>query len=191
MKIEVPAPTAWPIVLAFGLTLVCVGFVTAASVSILGAVVVAAGAVGWFRQVLPVESHEWEPVVQEEIAIETSRESVERVIASGPAHLAAGRDLSDFRRCQRRSCRRCGNGRARRGLRDLERQRSLVSDEPPGSRTVSRDGIRNRRSDRNFQPFSFTARRSDSPADFAPGRPALRSNAADGSTAPDFVGRLR
>ena len=38
-KIEVPAPTAWPIVLAFGLTLVCAGLVTAASVSILGAVV--------------------------------------------------------------------------------------------------------------------------------------------------------
>jgi hypothetical protein len=78
-KIEVPAPTAWPIVLAFGLTLVFAGMVTAASVSILGAVLAAAGAVGWFREVLPVESHEWEPVTQEEIAIETSRESVERI----------------------------------------------------------------------------------------------------------------
>jgi hypothetical protein len=78
-KIEVPAPTAWPIVLAFGLTLVFAGMVTAASVSILGAVLAVAGAVGWFREVLPVESYEWEPVVQEEIAIETSRESVERI----------------------------------------------------------------------------------------------------------------
>jgi hypothetical protein len=78
-KIEVPAPTAWPIVLAFGFTLVFAGMVTAASVSILGAVLAVAGAVGWFREVLPVESHEWEPVVQEEIAIETSRESVERI----------------------------------------------------------------------------------------------------------------
>jgi hypothetical protein len=78
-KIEVPAPTAWPIVLAFGLTLVFAGMVTAASVSILGAVLAVAGAVGWFREVLPVESLEWEPVVQEEIAIETSRESVERI----------------------------------------------------------------------------------------------------------------
>ena len=78
-KIEVPAPTAWPIVLAFGLTLVFAGMVTAASVSILGAVLAVAGAVGWFRQVLPMESYEWEPVVQEEIAIETSRESVERI----------------------------------------------------------------------------------------------------------------
>jgi hypothetical protein len=78
-KIEVPAPTAWPVVLAFGLTLVFAGMVTAASVSILGAVLAVTGAVGWFRQVLPVESHEWEPVVQEEIAIQTSRETVERI----------------------------------------------------------------------------------------------------------------
>ena len=53
--------------------------VTAASVSILGAMLTVAGAVGWFRQVLPVESHEVTPVVQEEIAIETSRETVERI----------------------------------------------------------------------------------------------------------------
>jgi hypothetical protein len=78
-EIEVPAPTAWPIVLAFGFTLVFAGMVTAASVSILGAVLAVAGAVGWFREVLPVESHVFEPVVQEEIVIETSRESVERV----------------------------------------------------------------------------------------------------------------
>jgi hypothetical protein len=78
-KLEVPAATAWPIVLAFGLTLVFAGFVTAASVSILGAILAVRGAVGWFRQVLPVESLEWAPVVQEHTAIETSRESVERV----------------------------------------------------------------------------------------------------------------
>jgi hypothetical protein len=78
-KIEVPAATAWPIVLAFGLTLVFAGLVTAAAVSVLGAVLTMAGAAGWFRQVLPVESHEWEPVLQEEIAIETSREGVDRI----------------------------------------------------------------------------------------------------------------
>src|ERR1700689_3323651 len=80
-KLEVPAATAWPIVLAFGLTLVFAGFVTAASVSILGAILAVAGAVGWFRQVLPVESREWEPVLQGEIAIETSREAVQRIPA--------------------------------------------------------------------------------------------------------------
>jgi hypothetical protein len=78
-KLETPAPTAWPIVLASGMTLVFAGFVTAASVSILGAILAIAGAVGWFRQVLPVESLEWAPVVREEVAIETSREAVERI----------------------------------------------------------------------------------------------------------------
>jgi len=82
-KIEVPAPTAWPIVLAFGLTLVFAGMVTAASVSILGGVLAAAGAVGWFREVLPVESHEWVTVAADKVAIATSREAVER-IGAGP-----------------------------------------------------------------------------------------------------------
>jgi len=78
-RIELPNPTAWPIVLAFGLTLLVGGLVTTASLSILGAVLAVAGVVGWFRQVLPVESREWVPVVREEIAIRTTRETVERV----------------------------------------------------------------------------------------------------------------
>lgn len=80
-----PAPTAWPLVLALGLTLVFAGLVTAASVTILGAILAVAGAVGWFREVLPVESHEWAPVAHEEIAIETSRNTVERIAGSGVA----------------------------------------------------------------------------------------------------------
>jgi hypothetical protein len=78
-KIEMPAPTAWPLALAFGLTLIAAGMVTAASVSILGAILTMAGAVGWFRQVLPVESHEVIPAVPQEAAVETSRETVERI----------------------------------------------------------------------------------------------------------------
>jgi hypothetical protein len=78
-QIEVPAPTAWPIVLASGLTLIAAGMVTAASVSILGAVLAVVSAVGWFRSVLPEESHEWVPVVPEEITLQTSRVTVERI----------------------------------------------------------------------------------------------------------------
>ena len=78
-NIETPAPTSWPLVLAFGLTLIAAGMVTAASVSILGGILAIAGAVGWFRQVLPVESRELVPVVQQEAAIETSRETIERI----------------------------------------------------------------------------------------------------------------
>src|SRR5260370_18448775 len=61
--IELPAPTAWPITLAFGLTLVFAGLVTSASVSILGAIFTLAGCVGWFRDVLPHQKHESMPTV--------------------------------------------------------------------------------------------------------------------------------
>jgi hypothetical protein len=60
--IDLPAPTAWPIVLAFGITLVFAGVVTNALISLLGAMLLVSGCVGWFRQVLPHESEETVPV---------------------------------------------------------------------------------------------------------------------------------
>jgi len=78
-KIKMPAATAWPLALAFGLTLVFAGFVTAESVSILGAALAVAGAVGWFRQVLPIESQEWVTVDHEQVSVATSRLNVERM----------------------------------------------------------------------------------------------------------------
>src|ERR1700733_8019565 len=78
-KIEMPASTAWPLALAFGLTLVFAGFVTAASVSILGAVLAVSGAIGWFREVLPNESEEWVTVDREEVSVATSRQKVEQM----------------------------------------------------------------------------------------------------------------
>ena len=78
-KIEVPAPTAWPFVLAFGCTLLFAGLVTSASVSLLGAVVSLAGCIGWFREVFPHQHEETLPVVAEDIRITTERSVVERV----------------------------------------------------------------------------------------------------------------
>jgi len=78
-SIELPAATAWPIVLAFGFTLVFAGLVTSASVSILGAIFTIAGCVGWFRDVLPHEKHESVPVVEKAPAVATSRPQVARV----------------------------------------------------------------------------------------------------------------
>ena len=46
--IELPAPTPWPIVAAFGVALLFAGLVTSASVSILGAILMVCGWVGWF-----------------------------------------------------------------------------------------------------------------------------------------------
>lgn len=48
--IEVPAPTPWPFVTAFGLALLVAGLVTSLAVSVVGFVVILFGAVGWFRR---------------------------------------------------------------------------------------------------------------------------------------------
>ncbi len=53
-EIEVPAPTAWPLVLAFGFTLLFAGLLTSVSVTVLGAVLALAGSVSWFREVFRI-----------------------------------------------------------------------------------------------------------------------------------------
>lgn len=78
--VELPAPTAWPIVFAFGLTLVAGGMVTTAAISVLGAILSVAGAVGWFRSVLPHEAHEPVPVLLEAPVVETKRREVARLV---------------------------------------------------------------------------------------------------------------
>lgn len=74
--IEMPAPTAWPIVLAFGLTLVFAGLVTSPSVSLLGVILTVTGCIGWFREVLPRESHESVRTFDKPVPIGTSRSQV-------------------------------------------------------------------------------------------------------------------
>jgi hypothetical protein len=56
--VNLPAPTAWPFVTAFGLALLAAGLVTQAVISVVGLILAVRGAVGWFRDVLPVEEHE-------------------------------------------------------------------------------------------------------------------------------------
>ena len=76
--IDLPAPTAWPLVLAFGVALVFAGMATAGAVSVLGAVLALAGAVGWFGVVLPHDEHESVPVLEEVPAVVTTRPEVAR-----------------------------------------------------------------------------------------------------------------
>jgi hypothetical protein len=78
-EIEVPAPTAWPFVLAFACTLLFAGLVTNVSVSLLGAVLSLAGCIGWFREVFPHEHEVTVPMMAEDIRITTERRLVERV----------------------------------------------------------------------------------------------------------------
>ena len=87
-SVELPAPTAWPLVLAFGLALLFAGLLTSASVSALGAILTVLGCVGWFRQVLPHEQHETVPVVTEEVPIVTERREVARIAAALEVHRA-------------------------------------------------------------------------------------------------------
>ena len=74
--LEMPAPTASPIVLASGVTLLFAGLVTSPSISVLGAVLTIVGSVGWFRDVLPVEHRESIPVLKEPPTVRTMRRTV-------------------------------------------------------------------------------------------------------------------
>ena len=74
--VEMPAPTAWPIVLAFGLTLLFAGLVTSPSVSLLGTILAVSGCIGWFRDVLPHEKHEAVSAIETAIPVSTSRPQV-------------------------------------------------------------------------------------------------------------------
>jgi hypothetical protein len=78
--VNLPAPTAWPIVLAFGIALLLAGLVTSPSVSVLGAILFATACVGWFGDVLPFEKEETVKVTEEVTAVSTSRLEVERLL---------------------------------------------------------------------------------------------------------------
>ena len=78
-QIEVPAPTAWPFLLALGAALLFAGLVTSTSVSCLGTLLLVAGSVGWFREVFPHEHEEVVPVIPEDRRIITARRVVDRI----------------------------------------------------------------------------------------------------------------
>lgn len=76
---QLPSPTAWPMILAFGCTLAAASLVTDAGIGMLGGVLILAGCVGWFRQVLPHEQHEEVSVADLPAPIVSSRTLVERI----------------------------------------------------------------------------------------------------------------
>ncbi len=83
--IHMPLPTVWPMVLSLGITLIIAGMVTSLTVSLLGLALSLVSAVGWFRNVLPVEAAEILEVPDEEIGIASARTSIER-LPVGPMH---------------------------------------------------------------------------------------------------------
>ncbi len=77
--LELPAPTAWPMILAFGISLVIAGMVTNLAVSVLGALLAVISSIGWFRQVLPHECHERVEVQVQVLPVVSTRSSVARL----------------------------------------------------------------------------------------------------------------
>ena len=86
--IEMPAPTAWPFVLAIGFTLIFAGLLLSVSVTVLGAVLAVAGCVGWFGEVLPSDHEQAVSVVPEDGQVTTARRAVDR-LAIAPEQMRA------------------------------------------------------------------------------------------------------
>jgi hypothetical protein len=77
--VQLPAPTAFPIVLALGLTFALAGLVTNVGISMLGGVLIVAGCVGWFRQVWPHAHHIAVPVKVQKFHYATVRTKVAHI----------------------------------------------------------------------------------------------------------------
>lgn len=77
--IHLPSPTAMPMVLALGVMLLGAGLVTSWAVSVLGLLLVARAATGWFGEVFPHENHEEIAVTTETVEIKSSRTQVARL----------------------------------------------------------------------------------------------------------------
>ena len=88
-RIDLPAPTAWPMVVALGITLAFAGLITHAAVSVVGIVLALIGAVGWWREVLPeerVERISLRPMELRPRAVVPSSAPVERSSIGEGAH---------------------------------------------------------------------------------------------------------
>jgi len=83
--VNLPTPTIWPLVLAFGISLAITGLVTHWVITLLGICLILPAVVGWFYQVLPHEQHEPVAVSTEIVTISSDR------IASVHRHVAQGR----------------------------------------------------------------------------------------------------
>jgi hypothetical protein len=87
--IEAPAPTAWPFVLAVGVTLVFAGLLMNVSLTVLGAVLSLAGCVGWIRELVPHDHEAEVPIVaDDDVEVRTERRAVER-LAIAPEQVRA------------------------------------------------------------------------------------------------------
>jgi hypothetical protein len=78
-EIVLPAPTPWPMVLAFGLNLMITGMVTHWVISLLGLVLTLRSMVGWFFDVFPHEKHVSVPIQVGVVEISSTRTTREQL----------------------------------------------------------------------------------------------------------------
>ncbi len=78
-NVELPAPTAWPMILALGIALMLAGMVTHWAISLLGLVMALPAMVGWFFEVLPHAHHEYAAVRTEIVEIRSARSTSSRL----------------------------------------------------------------------------------------------------------------
>jgi hypothetical protein len=88
--VSLPRPSLWPLALAIGVTLAAGGLISTRVLTIVGGVLMLAGIIGWFFQVLPHERHEDVPVLSKPVEIAKSNRKVARVAAAAarPQHRA-------------------------------------------------------------------------------------------------------
>ena len=174
---------------AFGVTLIFAGLVTSALMSVLGAVLTLAGAVGWFRQVLPAAGARAScPVTAEVVRSRPAGPAIEQV-----PHAAAG--TGPRRRCRSRSI------RSRRASRAASPAASRWRSSPCSTASSSGHGIwypiNLLAAGPAFRPMTSAAARRHSTwppsssrssihaVDLAARRRALRRDAADAAAAAD------
>jgi hypothetical protein len=85
--VDLPKPTAAPMLVALGITLLFAGLVTNVLVTIVGIPLLISGAVGWWRGVFPQEQHEHVPFQPTSEGPPVFQPATEKV-----AHLVAGQD---------------------------------------------------------------------------------------------------
>jgi hypothetical protein len=77
--VQLPAPTAWPMVLGLGIALMLAGMVTHWVISLMGLAMVLPAVKGWFSEVLPQEHHVDVDVRADVIEIKATRETHSRL----------------------------------------------------------------------------------------------------------------
>jgi len=82
--VQLPSSTAWPMVLALGISFLLAGMVTNAAIGLLGVLLAALGSVGWFFQVLPDEAHTAVAVNTEAVQIASAR-NLSKGVSGGAA----------------------------------------------------------------------------------------------------------